>query len=101
PHPIAYGIKTFSLASRGRYVGATVKSQEDLSLTAYAVKGDDSALYVTVINKEYGDSAQDAAVTISPGEGYAHAQSMMLCAPQNDVSVKEGVTLGGGQIHDD
>ena len=37
-------------------------------------------------------------MTLSPGEGYGNAQSMMLCAPGNDVSVKEGITIGGGQF---
>jgi hypothetical protein len=100
-HPIAYGIKTFNLASRGKYIGATVKSEPSLSLSAYAVQGDDHALYVTLINKDYGDTAQEAAIKLSPGDGYANAQSMMLCAPGNDVSVKEGITIGGSTIRDD
>src|SRR4029078_3733618 len=101
PHPIAYGVKAFGLASRGAYVDATVKSEKNLSLTAYAVKAEDGALYVTVINKEYGDAPQDAAVTLSPGNDYKKAQSMVLCAPSNDVTLKENITLGGSGIGDD
>jgi hypothetical protein len=100
-HPIAYGVKAFDLSSRGSYVDAKIKAEAELSLSAYAVKGDDHALYVTVINKEYGDTARDAAVTIAPGEGFSSAKTMMLTAPKNDVAVKEGMTLGGGEIRDD
>ena len=37
PHPLAYGMKMFDLASRGQAVHAAIKSDEALSFAAYAV----------------------------------------------------------------
>jgi hypothetical protein len=101
PHPLAYGMKTFNLSSRGTYVGATVKSDTNVDLTAYAVEGEDHAICITLINKECGDGARDATVALASDKKFANVQSMSLCAPGNDLSIKEGITLGGSEIRDD
>lgn len=104
-HPLAYGIKLFTLGSHGRLVPATVTAETsaaDLNLAAYAVLGTDQSLYVTLINKEHDATARDASVTIQTGSAsYTSAQTMVLASPQGDDAAKEGVTLGGETIHND
>jgi len=105
-HPIAYGIKLFDLGAHGRSVPVTVASADPaVNLTAYAFLGDDRALYVTLINKEHDAGARDAEVALNLGAAaaayaaaYNSAQEIDLQAPNNDVSVKEGMTLGGAPI---
>jgi len=99
PHAIAYGVKAFALTS-GSYQHVTVKSQDEINLGAYAVRDGDT-LFITVINKENSDTVRDAMCSINAGETFAKAQSMLLTAPDGNLAVKEGVTLGGGTIHDD
>lgn len=105
-HPIAYGIKMFDLGAQGRSVPVTVASADPaVNLTAYAFIGDDRALYVTFINKEHDASAHDAQITLNLGASaaayaaaYGTAQEIDLQAPNHDVSVKEGMTLGAAPI---
>ena len=58
-HPIGYGIKAFELGSRGRNVPVMIHGRIGLNLTAYAVLGADNTLFVTLINKEHGNSGRD------------------------------------------
>ncbi len=62
-NPKAYAIRAFDLGSRGRVEPVVIGNKNGINLTAYAV-GNPTNLYVTIINKEHGDSARDATVTI-------------------------------------
>jgi len=97
PRAIAYGLKAFDLGGHGTFVHADVKPSDSVNVTAYAVAGKDGALWVTVINKELEKAA---TVTVSPGAGYSKAQMMLLEAPKDDTSVKEGILVGDGSIDD-
>ena len=66
----------------------------------YAVR-DGDALFITLINKENGETPRNASCSISAGESFSTVQSMLLTAPDENLAAKEGVTLGGGTIHDD
>jgi hypothetical protein len=99
--PLGYGIKAFDVGSHGRLVPAILSNPQNLDLTAYAVLGDDQCLYLTIINKEHGNQARPANVLLAGTPGYGHAQVMSLTAPNNDVTAKEGMTLGGSKINDD
>jgi hypothetical protein len=99
-HPIAYGIKGFSLASRGTPVPVTLGNPDALNLTAYAVR-DVGALVVTVINKkDPGTPAQDALVQIVTGAAPEKVSAMFLTAPGNDPAGADGITLGGAPLND-
>lgn len=103
-HPISYAFKAFDLAHQGRVVPTEFTSNPDkINITAYSALGADKSLFVTLINKENGDPARDATVTIEAGNSYAHQKGrvMFLSAPQGDVSAKSGVTLGGASIKED
>ena len=56
---------------------------------------------VTVINKEHGNGARDAGVTIVPAGfsfAFKRAAVMFLTALDSDAGATRGVTLGGGTI---
>ncbi len=97
-NPKAYAIKAFDLGSHGCVEPVVMGNIAGLNLTAYAV-GDGTNIYVTIINKEHGMGARNAAVTISP-EGLAakNAAVMFLTAPNSDPGATNGITLGGASI---
>ena len=97
--PLGYGIKAFDLGSHGKFLPVKISSADNLNLTAYAVLGDDKNVYLTIINKEHGEGAHDASVTID--HGLAHAQVVFLQAPNGDIAATTGQTLGGAEIKND
>jgi hypothetical protein len=99
--PVGYGIKAFTLGSRGRIVPVVVNAKSELNLTAYGVLAADRSLWVSVINKEHGADAREAEATLVAGEGYSSGKIFLLTAPGADVAAKSGVTLGGAEIKDD
>ncbi len=97
-YPKAYALKAFELGGQGRVEPVTIGNAQDLNLTAYAI-GTATNLCVTIINKEHGAGARDAAVTIvANGFSPASATAMFLTAPNGDVGATSGVTLGGATI---
>lgn len=98
-YPKAYAIKAFTLGSRGNEEPVSIVNTNNLNLTAYAV-GNATNLCVTLINKEHGAGARDAAVTIELN-GFlpsGAAASMYLTAPGGSITASNGITLGGGVI---
>lgn len=102
-HPLAYAVKLFNLGSKGRIVAGTAKPDAaDFNFVAYAVLGDDQSLYVTLINKEHDAAGREADVAIQIGShSYAKGESISLSAPNNDVSAKDQIVLGGSGIGHD
>jgi hypothetical protein len=99
--PVGYGIKAFTLASRGRSVPVVISAKPELNLTAYGVLAADGSLWVTVINKEHDADAREADATLAAGERYASGKMFLLTAPAGDVAAKSGVKFGGAEIKDD
>ena len=98
--PLGYGIKAFAVAGHGKIIPATVTNPGDLNVSVYAVLGDDKNIYVTVINKEHGDSARVAAISFSGGS-FSSVAAMPLTIPDNNIAAKSGMTLGGAEINKD
>jgi hypothetical protein len=97
-NPKAFGIKAFDLGAHGFVQPATMTNLNKLNLTAYAV-GNTTNLFITIINKEHGAGARDAAVTITPsGFSAASGAVMFLTASNGDVGATNGITLGGTSI---
>jgi hypothetical protein len=97
-NPKAYAIRAFDLGSRGRVETVAIGNAKGLNLTAYAV-GDATNLYITIINKEHGDGARAAAVTIAPDDpSWNNAEVMFLTASNGDAGATNGITLGGAPI---
>ena len=100
-HPIGYALKIFSLGSQGTLLPTTIENADNLNLTAYAVGSGKGNYWVTLINREHGDSARTAEVALDTGLADAWAQVIFLSAPEGNVATKTGVTLGGAEIQDD
>lgn len=99
-YPVGYGMKAFNVGAHGNVLPVGIINADGLNLTAYA-DADATNLYVTIINRENGTGARDAAVAIqSPGLVPQNAAVMDLAAPNNDPSATNGITLGGAAIAD-
>jgi hypothetical protein len=96
-HPKAYAIKAFDLGGHGSVDPLGMVNSDSVNLTAYAV-GDETNLYVTIINREYGAGARDASVTIALAGFAAGGVEAMYLTGTNGYNATNGVTLGGGVI---
>jgi uncharacterized protein (TIGR03437 family) len=90
--PLYFALLLFRAAARGRLAPVTV-SANGANVTAYAALDTDGTLRVMVINK---DTAQNAAVAITPGSAYTTALGMRLSAPAVDSTT--GILLGGAAV---
>jgi hypothetical protein len=101
--PLGYGIKAFGLGgSHRQFVSTKISNPDNLNLSIYTVLDlDQKQLYLTIINKEYGNKAHDAVVSIANGAAPLPGHVIFLKAPDNDIAATNGVTLGGAQIQND
>ena len=100
--PLGYGIKAFAIGSNGKLLPAVITNAENLNLSLYAVKDEAGHLSLTIINKEHGDGARSATVSIDETHAFsARGHLMLLTAPAQDPAATEGETLGGGAIEND
>jgi len=100
--PPAYGIKAFTLGSRGKLLPVTVMANRDeVNLKAYGVSGSDGCLYVTLINREFGPQGKAAEVTLDLGESYLRGETISLSQESGDIAEVEGVSLGGAKFGED
>ena len=98
-YPKAYGTRAFAISGRGRIQKLALSNPEKLNLTAYAVSGDDNALYITIVNKEHGPKARPATVRIDPAKFPSGTlETMSLVAANGDAGATTGITLGGDVI---
>ncbi len=76
---------------------ATMRPFQRLCLSRFR---DGCSIYVTLINKSYGDHAQSAPVVVKllPDVVSGTWQRLDLVQQNQDVSAKTGVTLGGAFI---
>lgn len=99
-NPKAYGIRAFDLGSEGRAIPVALTNPHGINVTVYAVKGT-NVLFVTLINKEYGPSAQPVRVDVLAKGVVGHARGMYLESPGGDVTARSGITFGGAPITPD
>jgi hypothetical protein len=71
------------------------------NLRAWAVRGANGALYVTLVNKEYAPGAGGLNVTLEAGGPGRSGQVIFLSASRQGVEATTGITLGGAPINDD
>jgi hypothetical protein len=99
--PKGYGIKAFTLGSRGQVKPVAIGNPGGINMTAYCIGGGGQD-YVTIINKTHGPQAADAAVTIvPPGPGMHDAQIMTLTSGEPGDAASASATLGGDAITGD
>lgn len=99
-HPIGYALKMFSLAGQGRLLRTTVENTNHLNLRIYANAPGKNEMFVTLINRERGDSARSAEISLDPDLKKSNAWVILMSAADNDVAAKTGVRLGGAEIED-
>lgn len=99
-YPKAYGIKAFELGSRGHCERLRIEKANGLNMTAYAV-GDSNQLCVTLINKEHGESARQAHVTVLIKGFMIDAASTILLTSSGNAAATNGITLGSAPITND
>jgi hypothetical protein len=101
--PLAYAFKVFDLGAHGRIIPLALENTTSVNLTAFAALADENNVCVTIINKEHGDGARDASVTITLPKGvkWKQAKEISLQVPHGDVAATTGITLGGTAIEKD
>jgi hypothetical protein len=98
--PQAYAYLAFSQGAHGRPLGVNVQTESAFNFNAYAYRDHDESIYVTLINKSYGNAAQTASVSIQlpQNAGPGTWQRMDLMQTNQDVAAKTGVMLGGASV---
>ena len=96
--PLGYGIKAFDVGSHGALLPVTVSNPDNLNVSVYAVYGDDTSVYITVINKEHGTRGRAADVSLPAVADSTSVQTMSLTAGNNDIAATTGIKLGGSSI---
>jgi hypothetical protein len=105
--PQAYALLAFTQAARGRSLDVNVQSAPAFNFDAYAFRDTNNSVYVTLINKSYGDDARTATVSIElpPGSGRGSEKGkwrrMDLVQKDQNIAAKSGVMLGGAEIGPD
>ena len=100
--PQGYAMLAFSQGAHGRPLSVTVQAGATNNFTAYAYRDAAGAVYLTLINKNYGPSAQivRAALHLPQNTGQ-ECRVLELTQRESDVSAKTGVQLGGSSIGSD
>lgn len=102
--PPAYGYWAFNLGAHGQPLAVTAQSTTGYNFSAYAYQDADGSIYVTLINKNYGATAQTASVSLQlpPSTGLTGLgtwEEMDLVQANQDVTAQTGITLGGATIN--
>ncbi len=93
--PEYYGMLAFALAAKGEMLKLTLEKSA-INLSAYATRGPDNMIWITVVNKDF---VLDATAEIHLPEGYHAASAFRLSAPA--MESKDHVTLAGAEVSAD
>jgi hypothetical protein len=98
--PQAYALLAFSQGAHGRPLGVEIQAAPALNFNAYAYRDIDGSIYVTLINKSYGDKTQSVSVSIKLPLGIITGawQQMDLQQKNQDIAAKQDVMLGGASV---
>lgn len=98
--PQAYALLAFTQGAHGQPLEVKMQTPPAFNFAAYAYRNLDGSIYVTLINKSYGDQARSAAVSLRfpPATKAQTWQRMDLTQQSRNVAAKAGVTLGGAAI---
>ena len=98
--PQSYAYLAFSQGAHGKSLGVKVEANPALNFCAYADRDGDGTLYLTLINKSYGDKAQEASVALQlPISTTAGTwQRLDLAQKDNDIAAMNVITLGDAPI---
>ncbi|MGM9749358.1 MAG: hypothetical protein ACI3ZN_11210 [Candidatus Cryptobacteroides sp.] len=96
-NPVGYGYAAFKMSSDGYVQPMKMRKNSDINMTAYAVRNDE-AIYVTLINKEYGETARPVSVSINVNKNTTSVETLVLSAPDGS-PLSLSATLGGEAIN--
>jgi hypothetical protein len=98
--PQAYALLAFSQAAHGRPLEVKLQTAPGFNFSAYAFLDHDNSVYVTLINKSYGDQAQPASVAVQLAQNTVAGgwQQMDLAQHDHDVAAKTGIKLGDAAV---
>ena len=98
--PQAYAYLAFSQGAHGRSLGIKVQAPPTFNFNAYAYRDHDGSIYLTLINKSFGDKAQPASVSLQlpPGTNSGTWRRMDLVEKDQDIAAKTGIMLGDASI---
>ncbi|MFL6600547.1 MAG: hypothetical protein ACJ8R9_04385 [Steroidobacteraceae bacterium] len=101
--PLAYAFEVFDLGAHGHVIPLALENTTSVNLTAFAALANENNVCVTIINKEHGEGARDASVTIAVPRTvkWRKAEMIALRVPHGDVAATTGITLGGAAIEKD
>jgi hypothetical protein len=99
--PQGYAYLAFTQGAHGQPLPIELKMAPGFDFDAYAYRDKEHSLYVTLINKSYGDHATSASVSINlPKKARGGQwQRMELKQQDNDPAAKSAITLGGFAIN--
>jgi len=98
--PQAYAYLGFTQGAHGRSLEVKKQAAPAFDFDAYAYQDHDGSMYLTLINKSYGDKAQPALVSLQLPQrtGSGAWQRMDLVQKDQDVTAKTDVVLGGAAV---
>jgi hypothetical protein len=98
--PQAYAYLAFSQGAHGQPLGVKLQASPGFNFNAYAYRDRDGSIYLTLINKSFGDQAQPALVFLKlpPNTGSGAWQRMDLVQQKRNIAAKADVMLGGASI---
>jgi hypothetical protein len=98
--PQGYAFLAFSQGAHGRPLGVEIQTATNFNFNAYAYQDHDGSIYLTLINKSYGDTGQTAEISLQlpKNAGSGAWQRMDLAQKDQDVAAKTGIMLGGAEV---
>lgn len=97
---LAYGMKLFSMGSKGNILPVEIISSFNQNMAAYATLDQGKTLFLTLINKDYKNvGMEEIKIKLDGSIIRSKVEFIELKAENNDISVgSDGVTLGGAAI---
>jgi hypothetical protein len=96
--PQGYAYLAFTQGARGTPLGLKLQADAALNFDAYAYQDTDGSVYVTLINKSFGEKAQAGTVTLQLPHNVGAYRRMDLAQKDNDIAARTGISLGGAGI---
>jgi hypothetical protein len=98
--PQGYAFLAFSQGAHGRPIKVEMQTATNFNFNAYAYQDHGGSIYLTLINKSYGATAQTAEIScqLPKNAGPGAWQRMDLAQMDQDVAAKTGITMGGAEV---
>lgn len=94
--PQAYAYLAFQQGAHGKSMGIQLQKNSAFDFNAYAYRENNQSVYLTLINKSYGDNAKTAVVAVNlPGvPSNGNWTRVDLAQKDGDIAAKSEITFG-------